>query len=225
MLRGHIHNSVPGERALNSRERTCCHIYISRGYTERFIGPSKRIICINAPEVGANTAHARMEGLPKTYYPRLLARTRRRPELAPQGWKLRDEGRVAREEPRPTRFTQASPEGIFSTPRSPRAASLVRVHPPLLPTRCCVRESLATDCAALMHIKYVVVEGFRVYRDRIELAPLSPKHNVVGEPPDPPRSTPRAPYATAHPELPCYAVGANGAGKSNLFNGACRRRA
>ena len=43
-----------------------------------------------------------------------------------------------------------------------------------------------------MHIKYVVVEGFRVYRDRIELAPLSPKHNVV--------------------------VGANGAGKSNLFN-------
>ena len=84
-------------------------------------------------------------------------------------------------------------------------------------------ESLATDCAAPMHIKYVVVEGFRVYRDRIELAPLSPKHNVVGEPPDPPRSTPRAPYAAAHPELPCYAVGANGAGKSNLFNGACRR--
>ena len=84
-------------------------------------------------------------------------------------------------------------------------------------------ESLATDCAAPMHIKYVVVEGFRVYRDRIELAPLSPKHNVVGEPPDPPRSTPRAPYATAHPELPCCAVGANGAGKSNLFNGACRR--
>ena len=119
--------------------------------------------------------------------------------------------------------TQASPQGDFSTPRSPRTASLVRVHPPLLPTRCCVLESLATDCAAPMHIKYVVVEGFRVYRDRIELAPLSPKHNVVGEPPDPPRSTPRAPYATAHPELPCYAVGANGAGKSNLFNGACRR--
>ena len=50
-----------------------------------------------------------------------------------------------------------------------------------------------------MHIKYVVVEGFRVYRDRIELAPLSPKHNVVGESPDPPRFTPRAPFATAHP--------------------------
>ena len=95
--------------------------------------------------------------------------------------------------------------------------------PSVLSTRCCVLESLATDCAAPMHIKYVVVEGFRVYRDRIELAPLSPKHNVVGEPPDPPRSTPRAPYATAHPELPCCAVGANGAGKSNLFNGACRR--
>ena len=74
-----------------------------------------------------------------------------------------------------------------------------------------------------MHIKYVVVEGFRVYRDRIELAPLSPKHNVVGEPPDPPRSTPRTPLATAHPRLLRCAVGANGAGKSNLFNGACRR--
>jgi len=57
-----------------------------------------------------------------------------------------------------------------------------------------------------MHIKYVVVEGFRVYRDRIELAPLSPKHNVVGEPPDPPRFTPRAPLATAHPELPAQLV-------------------
>jgi len=74
-----------------------------------------------------------------------------------------------------------------------------------------------------MHIKYVVVEGFRVYRDRIELAPLSPKHNVVGEPPGPPRSTPRTPLATAHPRLLRCAVGANGAGKSNLFNGACRR--
>jgi len=31
-----------------------------------------------------------------------------------------------------------------------------------------------------MYIKYVVVEGFRVYRDRIELDPLSPKHNVIG---------------------------------------------
>ena len=184
-----------------------------------------RIICINAPEVGANTAHTRMARPPTRYYPSLLARkTHRRPELAAQGWKLRDEGEVAREEPRPTRRRRLdSSLGVFSTPRSPRAASLVRVHPPLLPTRCCVLESLATDCAALMHIKYVVVEGFRVYRDRIELAPLSPKHNVVGEPPDPPRSTPRAPYATAHPELPCYAVGANGAGKSNLFNGACRR--
>ena len=74
-----------------------------------------------------------------------------------------------------------------------------------------------------MHIKHVVIEGFRVYRDRIELAPLSPKHNVVGEPPGPPRSTPRAPFPSAHPELPCCAVGANGAGKSNMFNGACRR--
>ena len=33
---------------------------------------------------------------------------------------------------------------------------------------------------AAMYIKYVVVEGFRVYRDRIELDPLSPKHNVIG---------------------------------------------
>ena len=57
-----------------------------------------------------------------------------------------------------------------------------------------------------MHIKYVVIEGFRVYRDRIELAPLSPKHNVVGEPPAPPRFTPRAPFATAHPELPAQLV-------------------
>jgi len=42
-----------------------------------------------------------------------------------------------------------------------------------------------------MHIKYVVVEGFRVYRERTELSPFSPKHNVI--------------------------VGANGSGKSNFF--------
>ena len=74
-----------------------------------------------------------------------------------------------------------------------------------------------------MHIKYVVVEGFRVYRDRIELAPLSPKHNVVGEPAAPPRFTPRRTLRHCSPGAPC-AVGANGAGKSNLFNGACRCR-
>ena len=52
-----------------------------------------------------------------------------------------------------------------------------------------------------MHIKYVVVEGFRVYRDRIELSPLSPKHNVIGDPPDPPRSHTTHTCATAPPLL------------------------
>ena len=42
-----------------------------------------------------------------------------------------------------------------------------------------------------MHIKCVVIEGFRVYRHRVELSDLSPQHNCV--------------------------VGANGAGKSNFF--------
>jgi chromosome segregation ATPase len=32
-----------------------------------------------------------------------------------------------------------------------------------------------------MHIKQVIVEGFKCYKDRIEAAPFSPKHNVVGE--------------------------------------------
>lgn len=40
-------------------------------------------------------------------------------------------------------------------------------------------------------IKRVVIEGFRVYRNRLEPAPFSPRHNVV--------------------------VGANGSGKSNFF--------
>ena len=57
-----------------------------------------------------------------------------------------------------------------------------------------------------MHIKYVVVEGFRVYRDRIELAPLSPKHNVVGEPPDPPRFTPRAGRGAGEGDLGVWGV-------------------
>ena len=49
-----------------------------------------------------------------------------------------------------------------------------------------------------MHIKYVVVEGFRVYRERTELSPFSPKHNVIGDPPDSPRYRPLTPFATAH---------------------------
>ena len=32
-----------------------------------------------------------------------------------------------------------------------------------------------------MHIKQVIVEGFKCYKDRIEAEPFSPKHNVVGE--------------------------------------------
>jgi hypothetical protein len=34
-----------------------------------------------------------------------------------------------------------------------------------------------------MHIKQVIVEGFKCYKDRIEAEPFSPKHNVVGERP------------------------------------------
>ena len=42
-----------------------------------------------------------------------------------------------------------------------------------------------------MHIRRVIIEGFRVYRSRVEPADFSPQHNVV--------------------------VGANGSGKSNFF--------
>ena len=33
-----------------------------------------------------------------------------------------------------------------------------------------------------MHIKQIVVEGFKCYKDRIAADPFSPKHNVVGAP-------------------------------------------
>ena len=80
-----------------------------------------------------------------------------------------------------------------------------------------------------MHIKYVVVEGFRVYRDRIELAPLSPKHNVIGAcaTAQEPLSALRLPSVADRPDVPgsLLSVGANGSGKSNFFAGACRAHA
>ncbi|EOD23677.1 hypothetical protein EMIHUDRAFT_239326 [Emiliania huxleyi CCMP1516] len=44
-----------------------------------------------------------------------------------------------------------------------------------------------------MRLLRLVMEGFKCYKDRIELDPFSPKHNIV--------------------------VGANGSGKSNFFAG------
>ena len=53
------------------------------------------------------------------------------------------------------------------------------------------RPCASWDSRGPMHIKRIVIEGFKVYRDRVEPEPFSPKHNIV--------------------------VGANGAGKSNFF--------
>jgi structural maintenance of chromosome 3 (chondroitin sulfate proteoglycan 6) len=32
-----------------------------------------------------------------------------------------------------------------------------------------------------MHIKQVIISGFRSYKDQLDLDPFSPHHNVVGE--------------------------------------------
>ena len=84
-----------------------------------------------------------------------------------------------------------------------------------------------------MHIKQIVVEGFKCYKDRIAADPFSPKHNVVGAPTRGPTSTaharfpppsvppgcvgPRAAAVAADRRACVRAVGANGAGKSNFF--------
>ena len=70
-----------------------------------------------------------------------------------------------------------------------------------------------------MHIKRVVIEGFKCYRDRIEPEPFSPQHNIIGAhcAPSPRARAPRArPALTARPAARA-AVGANGSGKSNFF--------
>ena len=70
-----------------------------------------------------------------------------------------------------------------------------------------------------MHIKRVVIEGFKCYRDRIEPEPFSPQHNIIGADcaPSPRARAPRArPALTARPAARA-AVGANGSGKSNFF--------
>jgi len=43
-----------------------------------------------------------------------------------------------------------------------------------------------------MHIKHVIISGFRSFRSQLEVEPFSPKHNVI--------------------------VGRNGSGKSNFFD-------
>jgi predicted ATPase len=43
------------------------------------------------------------------------------------------------------------------------------------------------------HIKTITISGFKSYRDKVEVEPFSPRHNVV--------------------------VGRNGSGKSNFFSG------
>lgn len=42
------------------------------------------------------------------------------------------------------------------------------------------------DCASLTHWSpvQVIIQGFRSYRDQTVVDPFSPKHNVIGEPPN-----------------------------------------
>lgn len=69
-----------------------------------------------------------------------------------------------------------------------------------------------------MHIKQVIVEGFKCYKDRIEAEPFSPRHNVVGAPSAAHRAY--AKLASSEPAMAArLAVGANGSGKSNFFAG------
>ena len=71
-------------------------------------------------------------------------------------------------------------------------------------------------------ISRVVIEGFRVYRNKLEPAPFSPRHNVVGvcktSVPKESFSGHFLPLTKAQfLHVDVHAVGANGSGKSNFF--------
>ena len=77
------------------------------------------------------------------------------------------------------------PGGSPAIPRGRRPALSAHAAPrPSLAARAALQLSAAckpsTVTAPIMHIKAVVIEGLRVYKDGIEVDGLSPKHNLIG---------------------------------------------
>ena len=68
----------------------------------------------------------------------------------------------------------------------------------------------------------VIIQGFKSYRDQTRTDPFSDKINVIGEHS---RRNVQLAAHVLHPRiyrnmvLPAHAVGANGSGKSNFFDG------
>lgn len=83
-----------------------------------------------------------------------------------------------------------------------------------------------------MFVKQIIIQGFKSYRDTVTLDPFSPGLNVIGARCSLARM---AQGMCRHTPLAyrcvgilachsCLAVGRNGSGKSNFFDGACACR-